>query len=439
MAAAEDEKRGAVRDAGVGAGWARSFLAVFGTRRVLLLTALGFSSGLPLYLTGQTLQAWMAREGVSLETIGIFSLVGLPYTVKFLWAPVVDRFGLGRLGRRRGWMALTQLLLIVAIGVLGALDPSEAPLMVASVALGVALLSATQDISADAYRTDLLPERERAAGTATFVMGYRVALIVAGAGALILSDLVGWQVVYWVMAGLMTIGVVATLRAPEPEGAEAPPSLTAAVVEPLRNWFSRPAALGVLAFLVLYKCGDEVARGMITPFLVKTGFTNTEIGAVNQGFGMAATIVGVFFAGGLLARMGVRRALLVFGVLQAATNGLYGLLALAGKSYGLLWASIGADNLTGGMATAAFVAFLMSLCDRRFTATQYALLSSLSAFGGRLLASGSGYVAEGAGWPGFFALTIALAVPGLVVLRLLPARLGPSDDVSATSSPAAAA
>ncbi len=419
--------RGGEGRANTPSGW-RSAVNVFATPRVLLLTALGFSSGLPLYLTGQTLQAWMTREGVSLETIGIFSLVGMPYTLKFLWAPLVDRYGLGVLGRRRGWMAATQALLLLAIGVLGTLNPSTAPLAVASVALGVALLSATQDISVDAYRTDLLPERERAAGTATFVMGYRLALIAAGAGALILSDHLGWRTVYWVMAGLMLLGVAATLRAPEPQGVPAPPSLAAAVIDPLREWFSRPAAVSVLVFLVLYKCGDEVARGMITSFLVKQGFSNTEIGAVNQGFGMAATIVGVFFAGGFVAKLGVRRALLVFGILQAATNGLYLLLALGGKSYALLWASIGADNLTGGMATAAFVAFLMGLCDRRFTATQYALLSSLAAFGGRLLSSGSGYVAERVGWPGFFAVTIALAVPGLVMLRFLPQRLRPEEE-----------
>jgi PAT family beta-lactamase induction signal transducer AmpG len=417
-------------------GWTRSFVSVFSTPRVLLLGALGFGSGLPLYLTGPTLHAWMAREGVDLQTIGVFSLVALPYTLKFLWAPLLDRFGLGVLGRRRGWMALSQVLLMVAIGVLGTLHPAQAPLAVASVALLVALFSATQDISADAYRTDLLPERERAAGTATFVTGYRVALIAAGAGALMLADPLGWRVVYGIMAGLMSLGLLATLRAPDPQDAPPPATLAAAIVHPFVDYFSRPAALLVLCFVVLYKCGDEVARAMITPFLVQTGFSNTEIGAINQGFGMAATIVGVLFAGGFVARMGVRRALLVFGVLQAATNAAYLLLAMSGKSYLMLWAAIGVDNLTGGMAAAAFVAFLMSLCDRRFSATQYALLSSLSALGGRLLAASSGYLAAGVGWPGFFGVTIALAVPALLLLGVLPRQLEPEPAPAPAASPA---
>ncbi len=421
-------------------GWAHSFLAAFGAPKVWLLVALGFSSGLPLYLTGPTLHAWMAREGVDLATIGLFSLVGLPYTLKFLWAPLLDRYAPSRMGRRRGWLAITQVLLVVSVGALGSLQPGEAPLAVAAVALLVALCSATQDISADAYRTDLLGEAQRAAGTATFVTGYRVALIAAGAGALMLADPLGWRTVYWLLAALMGVGLLATLVAPTPEEAPAPSSLTAAVVEPLRHYFSRPAPWAILAFVLLYKVGDEVARAMITPFLVETGFSNLEIGAINQGFGMGATIIGVLFAGGVVAKLGVRRALVLFGVLQAATNAAYLLLALAGKNLTLLWLAIGVDNLTGGMAAAAFVAFLMSLCDRRFSATQYALLSSLSALGGRLLAAGSGVLAAWSGWPGFFAVTIALALPGLAVLWRLPARLEPAPvpEEGGAAQPAAA-
>lgn len=385
---------------------------------------LGLASGLPNPLVGTTLTAWMASEGVSLATIGLFAFVALPYNFKFLWAPLLDRYRLPWLGQRRGWMALAQLLLILALGAMGSTSPSGTPTVLATLALGVAFLNATLDIASDAYRTDLLPPEERASGTAVFVAGYRLAMIVGGAGALILSDHLPWSQVYWILAALMLIGVGGTLVAPKPASEPVPPrSLGEAVVAPVVELFRRHGARSALASLtivMLYKVGDAVAGHLLIPFLMDLGFARTEIGAVAKGLGLGATILGAFVGGGLVAKLGLRRSLLAFGVLQAVANVLYAVLAVVGRDHALLVVSIGVDNLCGGLGTVAFVAYLMSLCNKRFTAFQYALLSSASTVAGRLLGMGSGWVAETAGWPAFFGLTIAAALPALVLLWIRP-------------------
>lgn len=420
----------------------RSFLDAFRSRRVWLLVALGFSSGLPLALTGATLAAWMTNVGVNLKTIGIFALAGLPYSLKFLWAPLLDRYSPGILGRRRGWIALSQVGLIAAIAGMGFVDPLAAPMQMAALAVVVAFLSATQDVVIDAWRTDVLPEHERGSGTATFVMGYRIGMLVSGALALMLSDAMPWPSVYFCMSAVMGIGLVATFLSPEPEGFTAPRSLGEAVVRPFVDWFSRDGAVLALAFLVLYKIGDALAGGMVTPFLIQLGFSNAEIGALNKGLGMVATIAGALVGGGLVSRLGIRRALFLFGILQAGTNVTYMLLAFTGKSVPMLVVAMISDNVTGGLGTSAFIAFLMSLCNRRYSATQYALLSSLSSVGGRFVGASSGVFAEAFGWPTFFALTIAAAAPALVLLRFLPRSLESVDlaegeDEIGTERPAA--
>jgi len=411
------------------------FFDAFRSPRVWLLVALGFASGLPLALTGTTLSAWMTNSGVDLKTIGIFTLVGLPYSFKFVWAPLFDRWAAPWLGRRRGWMVAAQLALMAAIAVMGSLEPRVAPFALALLAVIVAFLSASQDIVSDAYRTDVLEEHERASGTATFVLGYRAAMLVSGALALVLSAFLGWHAVYWLMAALMGAGVVATMLAPEPAATRPPRTLAAAVVEPFVDYFRRDGAVLVLAFVVLYKLGDAIAGGMLTPFLLKTGFTNVEVGTLQKGLGLGATIGGTLLGGGLVARLGVRRALFLFGIAQATTNVAYLALALAGKNHLLLAVAITVDNVCGGLGTAAFVAFLMSLCNKRFSAFQYALLSSASSVGGRLLGAWSGFFAERWGWPLFFAGTIAIAAPALVLLAFLrgdaaspPAPLPPAAD-----------
>lgn len=393
-----------------------AFLNAFRSKRVGLLIALGFASGLPLALTRTTLSAWMTNAGVDLRTIGLFSLVTLPYSFKFVWAPLLDRFSLPLLGRRRGWMVLAQLGLLIGIGVISTINPQHAPLAIAAMAVLVAFLSASQDVAADAYRTDVLPPAERASGTSTWIMGYRVAMLVSGAGALVLSDHMPWPRVYMIMALLMGIGIVSTWLAPEPEVVRPPRTIADAVVKPFVDFFHRKGAAVALIFVMLYRMGDTIAGGMVMPFLIKIGFSNSEIGYWNKGVGFAATIIGVVLGGGLVARFGVRRCLLAFGVLAALANTGYLALAVHGRSVPLLALAIGIDNVFGGMVDAAFAAFLMSLCNKSFSATQFALLSSASTIIGRLISAGSGWLATSLGWPIFFALTIAAVIPSLIVL-----------------------
>jgi PAT family beta-lactamase induction signal transducer AmpG len=394
------------------------YFHVFRSRRMAVISLLGFSSGLPLALTSGTLQAWMSVAGVDIRTIGIFSLVGLPYTVKFLWSPFMDRFVPPWLGRRRGWMSGTQVILMLGIGAMGFASPQHALWALAALSLIVAFASASQDIVVDAYRTDLLHEKERGVGAALFVFGYRIAMLVSGALALILSDRIGWQNTYLVMAGCMMIGLISSLSGPEPEKEIVPPkTLSEAVVGPLKDYLSRPSALMVLCLIILYKLGDAYAGTMTTPFLIRgVGFSATDVGTVNKGFGLAALIIGAMFGGTLMVRLGLYRSLLYFGLLQAVSNLSFMFLAWAGKSYAVMIFAVGFENLAGGMGTAAFVSLLMTLCNHRFSATQYALLSSLASLGRIVISPSSGYLVSSVGWATFFLITAATALPGLWML-----------------------
>jgi PAT family beta-lactamase induction signal transducer AmpG len=400
-----------------------TFVEVFRSRKIFLLLLLGFSSGLPLALTLGTLQAWLTVEGVDLRTIGLFALVGQPYTYKFLWAPLMDRYRVplfGPLrGRRRGWLAATQLALLVAIAWMGTISPTESPWLLAGAALLVAFLSASQDIVFDAYRADVLAPEERGAGAAVSVLGYRIAMLISGGLALILADdILGWTGTYWLMAALMLLGLIATWNAPEPEAPpKAPASLAAAVVEPLKEYFARPAAVTLLVVIILYKLGDAFAGSLTTAFLLRGAeFSLTEVGVANKWLGTGATIVGALAGGALMARLGLFRSLLYFGILQALTNLGFMLLAMAGKNYPLMVSVIAAENLCGGMGTIAFVALLMAMCDRRFSATQYALLSALASLGRVYVGPAAGALAAAYGWTNFFLLTFVIALPGVVVL-----------------------
>jgi MFS transporter, PAT family, beta-lactamase induction signal transducer AmpG len=379
---------------------------------------LGFSSGLPLPLTSGTLQAWLTVAGVDLRTIGIFALVGLPYTLKFLWSPFMDRFVPPWLGRRRGWIIATQVVLLFGVGVMGLVSPEKAPLMLALLALITAFTSASQDIVTDAYRTDVLREHERGVGAAVSVFGYRVAMLVAGAMALILSDRIGWQNTYLLMACFMVVGMLGTFLGPEPDGNVMPPrNLEEAIWGPLKDFFSRPSALIMLFLIVLYKLGDAYAGSLTTAFLIRgTGFTATDVGTINKGMGLVALIVGAMFGGTLMVRLGLFRSLMIFGILQMVSNLSFMVLAWVGRSYGVMIFAIAFENLCGGMGTAAFVALLMTLCNQRYSATQFALLSSLSALGRIFVSPTSGYVVEATGWAVFFLFTTCAALPGLVLL-----------------------
>ena len=389
-------------------------LATLLNRRLAVMLPLGFASGLPLALTAGTLQAWLAAEAVDLKTIGIFTLVGLPYTLKFLWAPLMDRIVPPWFGRRRGWMLLSQLCVALGLGLMAMAEPRVHPEWLAACALLVAFCSASLDIVFDAYRTDTLQAHERGLGAAVWVNGYRVALLVAGAGALMMADAIGWQLTYLAMAVVMLVGLGTIMLSPDPmRVADPPKSLGEAVGAPLEEFFSRPQALGFLAVIILYKLGDAVASSLQTAFLIGgIGFSPTEVGAV-KGVGIFATLVGALLGGLMMARSGLVPSLLGFGVLQAVSNMGFVWLAVVGKSSSVLMTAVVIENVTGGMGTAAFVALVMSLCDARYTATQFALLSSLEALGRVFVGRPSADVVDAVGWTQFFVLSVVVALPGL--------------------------
>ena len=407
---------------------AAPYSAVFRDRNLAVILLLGFASGLPLALTGGTLQAWMTVEGVDLATIGIFTLVGIPYTWKFLWSPLMDRFVPPFLGRRRGWLVITQLAIAALIASMAFSSPREDLAWIALLAVLLAFTSASQDIVFDAYRTDVAKPEQRGLAAALTVVGYRVAMLTSGAAALVLVagsgaiPALGWKNTYLVMAGLMVVAAFVTLCGREPEVQVAPPrTLEEAVLEPLREFFSRPGAWVLLVLVILYKLGDAFAGSLTTAFLLRgAGFPLDVVGYVNKGMGLAATIAGALFGGAIMVRLGLYRALLVFGVLQAVSNLGFMALAFAGKSYPMMVFAVGFENLTGGMGTAAFVALMMALCDRRFTATQYALISALSAFGRVYVGPAAGYATDpkqlGLAWTTFFFVTFLVALPGIALL-----------------------
>jgi PAT family beta-lactamase induction signal transducer AmpG len=389
-------------------------LASLLNRRLGVMLPLGFVSGLPLALTAGTLQAWLAAEEVDLKTIGVFTLVGLPYTVKFLWAPLMDRVVPPWFGRRRGWMLLTQLCVAIGLGLMATTGPRAHPEWLAACAVLVAYCSASLDIVFDAYRTDTLHAHERGLGAAVWVNGYRLALLVAGSGALVMADSIGWRSTYFLMAAVMLAGLATILLSPEPSRVADPPaSLGEAVGAPLEEFFSRPRALGFLAVIILYKLGDAVASSLQTAFLIGgVGFSTTEVGTA-KGVAILATLLGALCGGLIMAKSGLVGSLLGFGLLQAASNLGFVWVAIAGKSSAVLMTAVVIENLTGGMGTAAFVALVMSLCDPRYTATQFALLSSLEALGRVLVGRPSAQIVDAVGWTQFFILSVVVALPGL--------------------------
>lgn len=413
----------------------KSFLAVFRSPRLFWILLLGFSSGIPLALTGTTLQAWMATEKIDLAVIGIFSLVGLPYTVKVLWAPLMDRFIPPFLGRRRGWMIVTQFALAIAIAAMAFSDPSGATTLFAVLALLVAFASASQDIVVDAYRTEVLEPLELGPGASVHILGYRIAMLASGALALILADRLPWKTVYLLMAASLIVGVVASLLSPEPRLPERPPaSLKEAVVEPFAEFLSRPGALEILLFILLYKLDVVMATALTTPFILEMGFTMTDIGAVTKGFGMAATIVGTLAGGAFVARAGMKTSLWVFGVLQSVSTLSFLALARLGHHYPMMVTAIGLENLCSGMGTAAYAAFLMSLCDKRFTATQYALLTGLMALTRVTVGAPTGYLVKTFGWERYFLISALAAAPGLLLLLRYSRWTAPSSTTPETAS-----
>lgn len=395
------------------------YLRIFQQPKSAILLILGFASGLPLALTSGTLQAWMTVENIDLKTIGFFSLVGQAYVFKFLWSPVMDRYTPPFLGRRRGWLLTTQCLLLIAIAAMGFLEPASQLRWMAALAVVIAFCSASQDIVFDAWKTDVLPAEERGAGAAISVLGYRLGMLVSGGLALWLADKwLGWQGMYWLMAALLVPCIIATLLAPEPNDViPVPRSLEQAVVAPLKDFFGRNNAWLILLLIVMYKLGDAFAMSLTTTFLIRgVGFDAGEVGMVNKTLGLFATIIGALYGGVLMQRLTLFRALLIFGILQGVSNAGYWLLSVTDKHLFSMGAAVFFENLCGGMGTAAFVALLMTLCNKSFSATQFALLSALSAVGRVYVGPIAGWFVEAHGWPTFYLFSVVAAVPGILLL-----------------------
>jgi PAT family beta-lactamase induction signal transducer AmpG len=391
--------------------------------RMLVAFLMGFACGVPLLLTSSVLQAWMTEQGIDLSTIGLFSLVGLPYTLKFLWAPVFDRFTLPLFGRRRGWLLVMQLVLILTLVCLGLTDPGQTPWLVALAAFAVTFFSASQDIVVDAYRREDLSDNELGLGSSLYVNGYRVGMLLAGSGGLILADHLSFAHVYLLMAATLLVGVGTTLICREPSLTRGTPqNFREAVLLPFVDYFTRDRALLLLLFILLYKIGDQMASTMTIPFYLSLGFSKTQIGTVAKLVGFWATIVGGLAGGVILLRIGIIRSLWIFGILQAVSTLGFSLLALLGNSLPGLAAVIAFENLSGGMGTAAYVAYMASLTNKKFTATQYALLSSCMGIPRVLAAAPTGWMVEAMGWSFFFFGCTVVALPGLLLLPMVAAQ-----------------
>jgi PAT family beta-lactamase induction signal transducer AmpG len=431
-------------------GWL-SALAIYREPRLIAVLLMGFASGLPLALTFGTLSFWLSEVGISRTSIGLFALVGISYSLKFLWSPAIDRLPIpiltARLGRRRGWTLAIQPALALAILALGLTDPKSDPGATALAAVIVAFLSASQDIVIDAYRIELLRPEEQGAGAAATQWGYRFGMLAASAGALYAASFGGWSFAYGLMAGLMLVGMAAVWFTPEPGGirlleplpggsalARVVAWLKRAVVAPFADMLGRRGALAILCFVILYKFGDALAGTMSNPLYVSLGFTKVEVANIGKAYGFVANLAGLAAGGVVVLRLGILPALLICGVLQMLSNLMYVLQAWAGHDLPILALTIGIENLTGGMGSAAFVAYLSGLCNLAFTATQYALLTSLAAVGRTTLSASGGALADALGWRPFFVLATLACLPGLILLAWIM-QLEPEGRTSTADQP----
>ena len=417
-------------------GWRHYF-----SRNMLICVMLGFTSGLPLFILYNLLSAWLKAEQVDLKSIGLFALVGFPYTWKFLWSPLMDRFHFPLLGRRRGWMFFTQLALLGVIGSMGFFSPLSELTMIVLLAGLVAFLSASQDIVIDAYRRELLSDAEQGSGTALFVNAYKLSTLVPGSLSLILSDFLSWQTVFGITALFMLPGVFTTLLIREPEiYGEPPRTLREAVVEPFREFIHRSGwshALLILAFIFLYKLGDSMATALATPFYMELGYTRTQIGLVAKNAGLWASLAGGVLGAIWLEKTGINRGLWIFGVLQAIAILGFALLAQTGVAAAgaepstlLLGLVIALEAFAVGLGTAAFTAYIATTTDQRYTATQFALFTSLAAVPRTFFNALTGFIVAQTGWFVFFLICFALAIPGMLLLpRIAPWRSAAPESV----------
>ena len=398
----------------------RNWTEILFTRKMLACIFLGFSSGMPLFVLVSLVPAWLRDNGVDLATIGLFALVGLPYTWRFLWSPVMDRFKLPFLGRRRGWALLTQALLLVSIGLLGHFNPATSLQAIVWLVFAVALFSASQDIVIDAYRRELLADDELGTGTSFWINAYRLSGLVPGSLALILADHLPWSTVFWITAAFMLIGIVTTLLIKEESDDElAPHTLREAVIDPFVEFFSRDgikAGLAILAFLFLYKLGDNMATALATPFYLDMGYTKTEIGSVAKFAGLWAVLAGATIGGIVMLKVSINRALWMFGFVQLLTIAPYIWLSQAGHSLVGLFVVVSGEYLAVGLGTVALTAFMARETSKAFTATQFALFSSLIAVPRTVANATTGFIVEAVGWTQFFVICALLAIPGMLML-----------------------
>ena len=398
----------------------RTAREVIFNRRMLICVFTGFTSGMPLYVLLQLVPAWLRDQGVSLAEIGLFALVGMPYTWKFLWAPLMDRWVPPLLGRRRGWMLLCQLALLGSIGALGLLQPAQSTWAIAWLAVAVAFFSASQDVAVDAYRREILPDEELGLGSAIHVNAYRISSLVPGSLSLILADLLPWSSVFLITGAFMAVGAVMSVVVTEPDSELPPPSgLRQAVLAPFAEYVGRRGWGGlllVLGFMVLYKIGDNMATALATPFYLDMGFSMTQIGLVAKHAALWPAIFGGLVGGVIMIRLGINRSLWLFGVVQLVSILGFAVLAANGPQLWLLAAVIGFEYLGVGMGTAAFTAFIARETSKTFAATQFALFTALAALPRTFANASTGLIVEHTGWVDFFLLCALLALPGMLLL-----------------------
>ncbi len=402
---------------------------------MLAILLLGAASGFPNQLTESALQAWLKDGGASNTTIGLMSYVAWPYLLKPLWAPLIDRYPLPFLGRRRGWILAMQIALAAGIALFALQNPASSLAPIAVCAVAIVFFSATQDIAIDAYRTDVAAPSERGLAAAATNLGYRSAAWTASALALVIAGAVGWRAAFLLLAGIMLLFCVATVRAPSSHNDYRPRSLRESIVEPLRELLGTPSALTLLLVVLLFKVGDAFANKLFTPFMMDVGFTKIEIGLIVKALFTASALIGSVLGGILMVRLGLLRSMLAFGVLQALSNLLYCALAVAGKSYPIMAAAVIIEHIAGAMGGIALVALIMALCDARYTAFQYALLSALALLPRYSLGYPAGWIADHGGWYVYFVASFALALPGLAIVWWKRRQIEALDRAQAPAAP----
>jgi PAT family beta-lactamase induction signal transducer AmpG len=402
----------------------QNFFRLYFNRRALTILFLGFSSGLPLVLVASTLQAWYTKAGVGIMTIGALSLIGQPYTWKFLWAPVFDRFKLSNLGRRRSWIVLWQLAIATGLACIAFYNPQSHPWLVAGLALMTATFSASQDTVIDAYRTDLLPDAERGVGAALTSLGYRVAMLVAGSLGLILAHEIGWHLTYLCMSALMLLCMVATFKGPKPLARhQRPGNFREAVIDPFLDFLKRPHAYVIILFIITYKLTDALALSLNTYFILHfLKFSLIDLGAITKVAGLIGVLVGSILGGAIYPRLGLYRSLLYFGLLQATSALLFALLTIVGKNYVLMAISIFGENFCSGLSSVAFIVYLTAMCNQSYTATQYALFSAIMSLGRVYVGPIASFLVKHVGWFDFYIISFLVGFLPLTILFYLRGR-----------------